>query len=78
MTGVQTCALPIYPSTGGRSITLTGLEIAGDEGTVDAYLGASARQPLEGVDVTWLEPSEDDRGVVAATFATPSGDVRID
>jgi hypothetical protein len=67
-----------HPSTGGRGITLTGLEIAGEEGTVDAYLGTSARQPLEDVDVTWLAPSEDERGLVAARFATPSGEVRID
>jgi hypothetical protein len=67
-----------HPSTGGKGIALTGLEIAGNEDTVDAYLGASARQPLEDVDVTWLAPSEDDRGVVAARFSTPSGEVRLD
>lgn len=67
-----------HPSAGGASITLTALEIAGNQTTVDAYLGASARQPLDGVDVTWFAPSDDDRGLVAATFATPSGEVRID
>ena len=67
-----------HPSAGGSSITLTGLEIAGDEDTVDAYLGTSARQPLDGVEVTWLGPDVDDRGLVAATFATPSGFVRLD
>jgi hypothetical protein len=66
-----------HPSAGGSPITLTGLEIAGDEDTVDAYLGASSRQPLDGVEVTWFDPDED-RGLVAARFATPSGEVRVD
>jgi hypothetical protein len=67
-----------HPSAGGSPITLTKLEIAGDEDTVDAYLGTSARQPLDGVEVTWFAPEEEDRGLVAAWFATPGGDVRID
>lgn len=67
-----------HPSAGGAGITLTGLEIAGDETTVDGYLGASSRQPLDGVDVAWMAPSDEDRGLVAARFATPSGEVRID
>jgi hypothetical protein len=68
-----------HPSAGGTGrITLTALEIAGDEETVDAYLGTSARQPLDGVEVTWLGPEVDDRGLVAATFDTPRGSVRLD
>lgn len=67
-----------HPSRGGSSIALQSLEIAGDEPTVDRYLGASSRQPLDGVAVDWLSPFDGDTGVVAATFATPHGDVRID
>jgi Glyoxalase-like domain len=67
-----------HPSAPGSPITLRGLEIAGDESTVDAYLGTSARQPLDGIEVEWLSPFEEETGVVAATFATPRGSVRVD
>jgi Glyoxalase-like domain len=67
-----------HPSSGGSRIRLVGLEIAGDEPTVDAYLGTSSRQPLDGVAVEWLSPFDGDTGLVAAMFDTPGGDVRID
>lgn len=67
-----------HPAYGGSSIALSGLEIAGDEPTVDAYLGTSSRQPLDSVEVEWLVPFEGDTGVVAATFTTSEGEVRID
>lgn len=67
-----------HPSAPGSPITLRGLEIAGDESTVDAYLGTSARQPLDGVEVEWLAPFDEDTGVVAALFETPRGPVRVD
>jgi hypothetical protein len=67
-----------HPSAGGSSVSLTGLEIAGDEQTVDTYVGDSAHQPFVDVEVEWLEPSDDGTGVVAAVFDTASGPVRID
>lgn len=67
-----------HPSAPGSSVTLRRLEIAGDEQTVDAYLGTSARQPLDGVEVAWVEPEEDETGVLAAVFDTARGEVRID
>lgn len=67
-----------HPSAGGSAITLSQLEIAGDETAIDAYLGTSARQPLDGIDVQWLAPDEDGTGVIAATFDTANGAVRID
>lgn len=66
-----------HPSVPGSPITLRRLEISGDEETVDAYLGTSARQPLDGVEVEWLSP-DGDTGLVAAVFDTPGGEVRID
>ncbi len=67
-----------HPSGGGSSITLTGLEIAGDEPTVDAYLGTSALQPLDGIAVEWFSPFDGENGVIAAEFTTPGGIARID
>jgi Glyoxalase-like domain len=67
-----------HPSVPGSPIALRRLEIAGDEDTVDAYLGTSARQPLDGIEVEWLSPFDGDTGVVAAVFDTPRGEVRVD
>jgi hypothetical protein len=67
-----------HPGVPPSRIALRRLEIAGDEDTVDAYLGTSARQPLDGVEVEWLSPFDSDTGVVAAVFDTPNGEVRID
>jgi hypothetical protein len=66
-----------HPSAKGSAIMLRRLEISGDEATVDAYLGTSARQPLDGIEVEWLSP-DGDTGLVAAIFDTPAGEVRID
>ncbi len=67
-----------HPSVPSSSVVLRRLEIAGDEATVDAYLGTSARQPLDGVEVEWLSPFDGDTGLVAAVFDTPGGEVRVD
>jgi hypothetical protein len=67
-----------HPSAAGSRIALRRLEIAGDEAAVDAYLGSSARQPLDGIEVEWVSPTDGDTGVLAAVFATPAGEVRVD
>ncbi|HKC26582.1 MAG TPA: VOC family protein [Jatrophihabitans sp.] len=67
-----------HPGTPGSPVTLRRVEIAGDEQTVDAYLGTSARQPLDGIEVDWVSPFEGETGLVAAVFDTPGGEVRID
>jgi hypothetical protein len=66
-----------HPSAGGSHVALTQLELAADEAAIDAYLGTSAVQPLDGVGVDWVDPDEDS-GLVGAVFATASGPVRID
>jgi hypothetical protein len=66
-----------HPSVPGSGVALARLEIAGDESSVDAYLGTSAAQPLDGIGVDWTAPA-DGGGIVAAQFATVSGIVRID
>lgn len=67
-----------HPSFGGSAIVLRGLEIAGDESAVDAYLGVSASQPLEGISVDWIPADENDTGLIAAVFDTAQGAVRVD
>ncbi|HJQ42918.1 MAG TPA: VOC family protein [Jatrophihabitantaceae bacterium] len=70
-----------HPSNGGGTVRLRRLEIAGELARIDNYLGTSALQPLDGIQVDWSAPSEDDAGatgVVGAVFDTPFGAVRID
>jgi hypothetical protein len=67
-----------HPAAAGSKIRLTQLEIAGDEATIDGYLGSSSAQPLDGITVDWLSSDEDGTGVVAAVFETAGGPVRID
>jgi hypothetical protein len=67
-----------HPSVGGSNVTLQELQIAGDEATVDTYLGSSSQQPLESVTVEWSARTEEDSGLLAAVFNTEYGPVRID
>ncbi len=67
-----------HPSAGGGSVSLAGLEIAGDEASVEHYLGASTDQPLDGIAVRWLPAEDDETGIVAAVFDTQRGSVRVD
>lgn len=67
-----------HPSADPSKIALTSLEFAGDEAVVDAYLGISSSQPLDGIDVIWEVPLDDETGVIAAVFDTPNGEVRLD
>jgi hypothetical protein len=66
-----------HPSAGGSRVRLTHLEIAGEESSIDEYLGTSAQQPFEGIEVDWRSPDEG-TGLVAAVFDTANGSVRID
>jgi hypothetical protein len=67
-----------HPSMPGSSIRLSRIEIAGELARIDAYLGTSALQPLDGIQVDWASATDDDTGVVAAVFDTSVGAVRID
>jgi hypothetical protein len=63
-----------HPSAGGSDVRLKSVEISGRPAAVAAYLGVSTPQPLDGLTVEWRDG---DRGLVAATFETPAGEVRI-
>jgi hypothetical protein len=67
-----------HPGSNGSAVTLTGLQIAGDEQAVEAYLGTPAGQPLDGITVEWSVPEDGRTGVVAAEFRTADGVVRLD
>lgn len=66
-----------HPSAGSTGhVTLARLEIAGDPGRVSGWLGSPVDHPLDGLDVEWVAPNGTP-GIVAASFATPDGVVRI-
>jgi hypothetical protein len=66
-----------HPSTGASGkIALESLEIAGDPARVSEWLGQPVEQPLEDVKVEWVAPNGTP-GIVAVTFQTPAGLVRI-
>ena len=57
---------------------VTAVQTLGDPEKFDDYLRGANVEPLDGVDVDWLAPSEDGSGLVAASFHTANGLVRID
>ena len=68
-----------HPSAGGRDVSIAQLDIAGSPERIATWLGEPVHHPLDEVDVAWLD--EDDPagpGLVAVTFLTPRGVVRID
>jgi hypothetical protein len=68
-----------HPSSGGCDARIVALEIAGSPERVSQWLGEPTHHPLDDVEVLWL-PEDDPAGpgLVAVTFETPTGTVRID
>lgn len=66
-----------HPSAGASGeVSLASLEIAGDPARVSEWLNNAVEQPLEEVKVEWVAP-HGTPGIVAASFQTASGIVRI-
>jgi hypothetical protein len=67
----------LHPSAGSSGrVRLESLEIAGDPGRVSDWLGGSVGGSLDDVDVRWVAP-DGTPGLLAASFTTPHGAVRI-
>jgi len=66
-----------HPSHGCQDVRISKIEIAGDADTLADWLGEPSNHPLDNIDVEWVE-SEDGNGVIAVTFQTARGAVRID
>lgn len=66
-----------HPSQGGDGeLRLTALEIAGDPKRVTDWLGETALEALDDIDVRWVAPNALP-GIQAAQFATSQGVVRV-
>ena len=66
-----------HPSRNANGIRITRIEIAGDPDVISEWLGEPSSHPLDDIDVVWVDDPELS-GVVAVTFDTPNGVVRID
>jgi hypothetical protein len=70
-----------HPSTDGKAVAeIVKLEIAGDETTIEEWLGSDLSRAFDGVEIQWLNPSTSDgqTGLVAVHLSTPNGVVRLD
>lgn len=65
-----------HPSVGGGPVALDRLEICGDPGRLEEWLGAPLDAVLRDARVDWVDA--DEPGVVAVWFRTLHGLVRID
>jgi len=65
-----------HPSTGASNVIVERIEIAGDPNTVSAYIDENFMDVMDGVYVEWVEA--ENPGIIAVTFATPTGIVRLD
>lgn len=63
-----------HPSRGGGTIRLDRIEINGDPGVLTEWL--AARDPFGDVKVDYVDA--EDPGIVAITFSSPNGTIRID
>ena len=65
------------PSRSNSDVRISKIEIAGDLAVVSEWLGEPAQHPLDDIDVEWID-SADDAGIVAVTFETAHGSLRLD
>ena len=56
------------------------LEIAGDPDRIREWIGEDFTSVFDGIQIDWIDPSEnnDETGLVAVNFSTPSGTFRLD
>ncbi len=64
-----------HPSAGGSAVAIAEIEVAGDHEAVSTWLAGDPAATVTCVDVAWVD---DEPGLVAVSFDTPHGRVRID
>lgn len=70
------CPNTEHPSAGGSPVAIERIEMSGDPESIHQWLGTEGGDPLDGIDVEWVDSDQD--GLVAVWFSTPHGSVRID
>lgn len=70
-----------HPSTDGKAVAkISKIEIAGEKTIIEKWVGVDLTEIFEEVEIEFLESKNEDNepGLVAVTFETISGSVRID
>lgn len=70
-----------HPSSEGNPVAeLKRIEIAGDEKTIQEWLGAEPQRAFRDVEVVWRNPADFDgeTGIVSVTLSTPNGEIVLD
>jgi hypothetical protein len=70
-----------HPSSDGKAVAeIVKIEIAGDETTIEEWLGSDLSKAFDGVEIEWVDPQSNDgqTGLVAVHLSTPNGVVRLD
>lgn len=65
-----------HPSHGASAVAIERIEFAGDPEVISSWLGQPSSHPLDDIEVEWVDA--DSTGIVAVSFRTPRGTVRID
>ncbi len=65
-----------HPSAGESMVMIDRIEMAGDRARVAEWIGDTAEQFLDGIEIEWVDA--EDPGIQAVWFTTPQGHVRID
>ena len=70
-----------HPSKENRALAeIAKIEISGNLQTVTDWLGIVPGNVLEGIEIIWINPedNDDELGIIAIHIATPSGVIRLD
>jgi hypothetical protein len=70
-----------HPSKENKAISqISKIEISGNQKTVTDWLGTDPVNVLDGIEVIWIKPedNDDEPGIVAIHIATPNGVIRLD
>lgn len=70
-----------HPSSDGKAVAeLKKIEIAGDESTVEQWLGTDPKKAFRDVEVIWRKPEdfEGETGIVSVTLNTANGEIVLD
>jgi len=65
-----------HPAHHADGVSIRSIEISGDQDVISEYLGEPSSHPLDDVEIIWVEA--DEPGIVAVTFESANGSVRID
>ena len=70
-----------HPSMDGKPVAeIVKIEIAGDEETMDKWIGINHKIALKNIEISWVSTKENDgqTGIIAVHVSTPNGVIRLD